>query len=90
MKPHIPTRGTYLLGDLLQVVLQLAQILLEVLTATHIEHIFLVGGQLLLLPPDLCSAAALILLSDTSYLPQAHYSHIHTSAAPYHNNTKKC
>lgn len=40
---------TSLFGDLLQILLQLAQVLLQVLTAAHIEELLLVGAELLLL-----------------------------------------
>lgn len=40
---------TSLFGDFLQILSQLAQVLLQVLTAAHIEELLLVGAELLLL-----------------------------------------
>lgn len=54
---------TSLLGDLLQVLLQPAQVLLQLLAAAHVEQLFLVVGKLLLLLAELGSNVVLVLLA---------------------------
>ena len=58
-----PSQLTSLLGRLLQLFLQLAQVLLQVLTPAHLEEPLLVAGQLLLLPAQLGRGVGLVLLT---------------------------
>lgn len=54
---------TSLLGDLLQVFSQLAQVLVQVLAAAHLEELLLVAAQLLLLLTQLGRDVVLVLLA---------------------------
>ena len=54
---------TSLLGYLLQILLQFAQVLLQILTATHVEELLFIAGQLLLLLTQLRGNVTFILLT---------------------------